>query len=206
MAIGAFQTPEFTINGSFGEVRRPDLSTGLDIFVASVQQVSFKIVKEKKEVMRSGTRIKGYKLMSVTGEGTMRGLKVTSDLLRIVGNVMHPLNMGSGVDPTITTTAIPRSILTGATVNVNKHHNVDYKTSIEVTLDDPEALGIEIVQLKSVKIWEVNGGWQVNEVVEEEVPFTFDEIVISQAMYTTLDSYSGDLVNYPGRYNLQQNY
>ena len=45
-----------------------------------------------------------------------------------------------------------------------------------IKLDDPDALGTERCLLHGVKFWEINGGWRVGEILEEEIPFTFEDI------------------------------
>lgn len=139
--------PEYTINGSFGEVH--DESGN---WLSNVQEVTFRISIDRRDVMRSGTRRMGYKAMGTTGEGTIRGFKVTSDMLERVASMMRSDTARQFVG------------------------------QLMVKLEDPEALGTERVLLKSVKFWEIGGGWQVNELVEEEVPFTFEDISIPTPM------------------------
>ncbi|HLN61745.1 MAG TPA: phage tail tube protein, partial [Symbiobacteriaceae bacterium] len=43
-----------------------------------------------------------------------------------------------------------------------------------VQLSDPESLGVERVALKGVKFWEIEFGFQLDSVLEEEIPFTFE--------------------------------
>lgn len=133
--------PERTINGSFGEVRDQD-----GLWLANVQEINYRIVIDRRDIQRSGTRRMGYKAMGTSGEGTMRGFKVTSMFLERVGAVMRD---------------------DGARQFVGQ---------LMVKLADPEALGVERVLLKGVKFWEFSGGFQVGELVEEEIPFTFEDI------------------------------
>lgn len=132
---------ERTINGSFGEVRDHN-----GLWMANVQQVDFRITIERRDVNRSGTRRTAYKAMGATGEGTVRQLKVTTEWLKRISEVMR-----SDVQQ-------------------------QFVGQLMVKLADPEALGTERVLLKNVKFWEISGGWQVNEIVEEEMPFTFEDI------------------------------
>jgi hypothetical protein len=136
-------TPEYTINGSFGEVW--DESGN---WLANLQEVTFRVAIDRRDVMRSGTRRMGYKAMGTTGEGTIRGFKVTSQFLMRVVPMMQSDTARQFVGQLL------------------------------VKLEDPEALGVERVLLKSVKFWEYGGGWQVNELVEEEIPFTFEDISV----------------------------
>jgi hypothetical protein len=135
--------PEYTINGSFGEIWDQDGD-----WLANVQECRFTITVDRRDVLRSGTRRMGYKAMGTSGEGTIRGFKVTSEFLARVAVLMQNDNARQFVGQLL------------------------------VKMDDPEALGVERVLLKSVKVWEYTGGWQVNELVEEEVPFTFEDIAL----------------------------
>jgi hypothetical protein len=69
-----------------------------------------------------------------------------------------------------------------------------------VNLDDPEAIGAEQIRVVGVKFSEINFGWRVNEIVEESVPFTFEDIQIVKKI-------TGNLVTnqYDTRYAAQRN-
>lgn len=142
--------PERTINGSFGELRDHNGQ-----WMTNVQQVDFRIAIERRDLNLSGTRRTGYKAMGITGEGTIRQFKVTSEWLRRISEPMR-----SDTAP----------VFVGQLVS---------------KLDDPESLGAERVLLKQCKFWEISGGWQVNELVEEEIPFTFEDMRL-------LDRITGD--------------
>jgi hypothetical protein len=133
--------PEYTINGSFGEVRDQD-----GAWLANVQEINYRVMVDRRDIQRSGTRRMGYKAMGTSGEGTMRGFKVTSTFLERIAIVMRDDNARQFVG------------------------------QLMVKLADPEALGVERVLLKAVKFWEFSGGFQVGELVEEEIPFTFEGI------------------------------
>lgn len=133
--------PEYTINGAFGEVWDQD-----GRWLANVQEISYRVTIDRRDVPRSGTRRMGYKAMGTMGEGTLRGFKVTSLFLERITPMM------------------------------NSDSARQFVGQLLVKLDDPEALGTERVQLKAVKFWEYSGGFQVGELVEEEIPFTFEDI------------------------------
>jgi len=151
--------PEYTINGSFGEVR--DESGN---WLSNAQEVTYRIITNRQELSMSGTRRMGYKATSVAGEGTLRQFKVTSDFLLKVSELMR------------------------------SDRQPQFVGQLMVKLDDPDGLGIERVLLTGVKFWEINGGWRVGELVEEEIPFTFTGIRpidrISGDMNTPLDRYT----------------
>jgi hypothetical protein len=85
----------------------------------------------------------GYKATGTAGDGTITGFKVTSYFLRTVG--AYQRHSRSRQVPAL----------------------------IRYELDDPEAFGSEVVELIGVKFWEVPIGFQVDELVEEAIPFTF---------------------------------
>jgi len=133
--------PQYAINGSLGEVRDENGK-----WIANAQEVTGKIVIDKKEIMMSGSRSVGYKAGAVRGDGTLRMLKVTSEWILKVSEIMR--------DP-----AQPQFI-----------GQLLYK------LEDPDSLGVERVLLKNVQFWEVGFGWKLDELVEDEIPFTFTDI------------------------------
>ncbi|MDE0554491.1 MAG: phage tail tube protein [Candidatus Poribacteria bacterium] len=139
--------PEFTINGDFGYLYDED-----GRFISSVQEVSGQISVNREEIMRSGTRVTGYKATSITGTGSIRRFKVTSDWVRLIGSSFSD---GSG------------PVAAGQLI---------------VKLDDPASLGTERLLLKNVKFWEIDFGWTVGSIIEENVDFTFEGFEVLDAM------------------------
>jgi hypothetical protein len=188
MAVGNHTSPDKVINGTFGELYATagdGLGESGQTYLGQIQEVEFRIMKAKREIYLSGNRHTFHKLMAVSGEGTIRGLKVNSNFLRVVGGVLLP----PGKE--------------GRTLqNPNREHfaNVDFKTDLRVVLDDPEALGAENIWLVNVKLWEVKGGWRVNEILEDDVQFTFEH-------WAPINLISGDSFadDYPTRYAAQRN-
>ncbi len=115
-------------------------------WLVNVQEVTFRISVDRSEIQMSGTRRTGYKATRTSGEGTLRQFKVTTEMIKRVSELMRDDNQSQ------------------------------FRGQLMVKLDDPEALGSERCLLKAVKFWEINGGWRVGEIVEEEVPFTFEDI------------------------------
>lgn len=121
-------------------------------FLANVQQIDARLTIERQEVRVAGQRQVGYKMKGVSCEGTITQLKVTSDFLKSIASV---------------------------------HQNGRARMQVgelRYRLDDPEALGVEEVRLKRVKFWEIPFGYQINELVEEAIPFTAEGIEIPQAI------------------------
>jgi hypothetical protein len=115
-------------------------------WLVNVQEVTFRITIDRQEIMMSGTRRKGYKATSTAGEGTLRQFKVTTAFIKRVSELMRD------------------------------DRQLQFVGQLMVKLDDPDSLGTERVLLKGVKFWEINGGWRVGEIIEEEIPFTFEDI------------------------------
>ncbi len=130
--------PEYTINGSFGEVRDQDGN-----WLANCQRVEGKIAIDKETLKLSGTRKTAHKAKGVEGTGTLSMLKVTSDFLQKIGEFQR------------------------------NDRSVHFVGQLVVTLDDPESLGAEKILLKGVKFWEIGFGWEVDQIVKDEIPFTF---------------------------------
>lgn len=133
---------EYAINGSFGE-----LLTGDGEWLTEVQSVQATIRIGRRDIMRAGTRSVGYKPMTVSGEGTIGLMKVTSKFLQVVSEMMRGGNQ-----------------------------QMQKITTLTIRLNDPEALGVEQVRLTKVRFWEVNFGFGVDEIIEESIPFTFENI------------------------------
>jgi len=118
-------------------------------FIANINKVEAKVTVAKLDVNRSGTRVTGYKRGAITGEGTMTGFKVTSRWVELGINEMS--------DETNPPTPI----------------------SLVVRLDDPEALGTEEITIGFVKFWEFPFGYNVGDLIMEELPFTFESIELT---------------------------
>jgi len=50
---------------------------------------------------------------------------------------------------------------------------------LDITLEDPESLGVEEVRLQNVKIWEVPISFEAGELIEETIQFTFEGIIMT---------------------------
>lgn len=129
---------------------------GTTEWLANINQVDAKITVDRQEVRRSGTRKMGYKRGAISGDGTITGYKVTSRFVAAMAGEMQ--------DET----------------------NPPAPLVLDVVLDDPESLGTERVRLKYVKLWELPLGFNVGDIVEEAIPFTFEDIEV-------LEEISGDM-------------
>lgn len=124
-------------------------------WLVNVQEVDARLRINRTDIHPAGQRGIGYKSMDVQGDGTLRMYKVTSRFLASIAKVMAQPKLPMDV------------------------------YNLVVKLDDPEALGVERIALRRVKFWEINFGYQVNTLMEENIPFTFEVIDI-------LDSITGD--------------
>jgi hypothetical protein len=96
----------------------------------------------KQELNISGSRITRHKTMNVTFTGTLKGLKVNSQFIKAIGQV--------GTD-----------------------RGKPFVTELILKLADPESVGAERVRLKGVQFDKIPlGKFEVNKIVEEELPFT----------------------------------
>ncbi len=122
-------------------------------YLAECQRIEATVRINRRDIPRAGTRKMGFKAMTVQGEGTTVFLKVSSKFLTIISELMRG-------DPT----------------------QLQRVMSMRIRLDDPEAMGAEVLRLTGVKLWEINFGFNVNDIIEETVPFTFDNMEIEQSI------------------------
>lgn len=152
--------PEYTILGSFGELYDTEGK-----FMANIQEVSISIQIDRQDIMMSGSRRVGYKYTSVRGEGSMRGFRVSSTMARRIAAPMRDDRAPQWVG------------------------------TVRCVLNDPETLQDangnpqrEEVALERCKWWGVNLGWAVNQIIEEDTPFTFQNIRWLSAIEGDADS------------------
>jgi hypothetical protein len=98
--------------------------------------------------------------MGTAGEGTISGFKVTTFWVRQIGAFQRS----------------PRSSHPAYT--------------LRFIIDDPDAFGAEEIELTRVKFWEANFGYQNNEILEESIPFTFQNHNLLQCIDGNLDEYA----------------
>jgi hypothetical protein len=70
-----------TINGSYGEVWHDG------IWQTNIQSAEAVVDIDKEEIKRSGTRWTGHKVTSLKGSGNIKGYKITSDFIQLIGSV-----------------------------------------------------------------------------------------------------------------------
>ena len=116
------------------------------LWLSNAQDISFTLRIRREDIPRSGTSIIGYKPMGRMGEGRVRQYKVDSSALRRMVD-----QWSNERDPL-------------------------FVGQLMVKLDDPSALGAERCLLKQVKFWEIDGGFRINEVLDENLEFTFEDI------------------------------
>lgn len=99
----------------------------------------------KEEVHRSGTRWTGHKVTSLTGTGSMTGFKVTTNLIEKISQIKDD-------------------------------RNGTFVTELIGKVNDPEQFSAYRVRLKNVQFDEIDLlNYEVNSLVEEELPFTFSD-------------------------------
>jgi hypothetical protein len=115
--------------------------------IAEIQRFEGTLDVGRRDIMRAGSRGQTYKAMTVTGTGSMNMLKVTTEFFDLVSELIRG---GS--------------------------RQLQRQLTLKVTVDDPEALGVEQYRVWPVKLWNIGFGFAVNEIIEQAIPFTFEEI------------------------------
>jgi len=149
-----------TINGREGKVFYEG-----NIFLGWVDQVEARITIDRADVVRAGARGTGYKALGWSGSGTISGFKVTSKFLLLVTKYVQT---GAMPDP----------------------------VALTYELSDPDAFRdgrdgeegspmVERVTLLECKFWEAALGFSTDSLVRQEVPFTFEDIAVPQAIVNT---------------------
>lgn len=117
--------------------------------ICEVQEITATINIGRRDIQRAGSRSTGYKAMTASAEGSLR--------------VMHVREKW--------TSAVIEIFKSGAERQLQRQFH------LKVTIDDPEALGVEEYRLLRVRLWSATLGFQVNEILERTFPFTFEDIV-----------------------------
>ena len=115
-------------------------------WISHAQDITFTLRIRREEIHRSGTTKVAYKRMGSMGEGRLRQYKVSS-------------------------AALVRMIR-----QYSNEREPLFSGQLMVKLDDPDSLGVERILLKQVKFWEIDGGFRVNEIIDENLEFTFEDI------------------------------
>jgi hypothetical protein len=142
-------------------------------FLGNAQGVEFRITNKKRAFTPIGFSREANKHVGTSGDGIIEQFKMTTRFLQTISGPMM-------------------SAVTRVPV-----------TRLVVALDDPEALGAEEIVLIGVKLWDINGGWRVNEIVKESISFTFQTIHIPHAIIDNSSSMFED--NLHSKYSIQRN-
>ena len=142
---------ERTINGREGKVFYQG-----NVFLGWVDNVEGRIVIDRADVVRTGSRGTGYKALGWNGSGTLSGFKTTSKFLLLVTQYVQT---GKMPDPVAIT----------------------YELSDPDAFRDGRGGEegnpmVERVPLLQCKFWEAALGYAVDSLVRQEVPFTFEGI------------------------------
>lgn len=129
-----------TLNGSFGKMFSAD-----GTWLSNVNRIEAGGEVSKEEINRSGTRVKGHKVVSVTFSGTFTGYKVTTAMAREIMRIKD-----SGASSLVTQL-------------VYKLDDPDGDEKIWVRLKG--------VQFDNIPIINAEAG----TIVTEELPFTFTD-------------------------------
>jgi hypothetical protein len=127
-----------TINGSFGKMFHDGE------WLTNVTQAEATVEISKEEIMRSGTRWVGHKVVSLSGSGTMTGYRITSDLVKKIAQVADDASA---------------PFVTELIMKIDDPENHEGK----------EYVRLKGVQFDSIPLLSYEAG----SIVTEETPFTF---------------------------------
>lgn len=129
--------PTRTINGSFGSVYHNGE------WLTNINKCQINVEIEKEEIRTAGTRWKKHKVVGLSGTGSISGYKVTSDFVRLIGQV------GDNSKTPLVTELI---------VKLADPEAYGY-----------ERIRVKYVQFDNIPL----ANFEVGQIVEEELNFTF---------------------------------
>ena len=163
MALVSAMAAENTIFGAFGVLKLGGQN------LANVQSIEYRVQLDREDIQIAGRRNKQYKAKGSMGTGTFTLYKVTSLFVK-------QMERAFARDRNDTTHALAGSFEDGGWLG---NTNLETDTSsfdLTVTLEDPEQFDgqRETVTLENVKLWNIDGGFNVDELVNQSVEFTFE--------------------------------
>lgn len=147
-----------TINGSFGKV------TYNSVNLLNIMSIEARLTVAKKDIRVSGTRRTKYKAMDVRGEGNFTIYKVNSEFTKHMADIFSDRSQESlGL--------------------------ISSGTALSIAIRDPEIDGdqVENSLLHDVKIWEVPIGFSVDELIDQNMQFTFEDISVDETIDSEFD-------------------
>lgn len=126
--------------------------------LAYIKNFEANIEKNKSEVPIMGRRMTGHKSTGATGTGTAVFYKVTSRFVRIMIDYVK-----TGVDPYFT--------FQGVLDDKSSGRGVERVTLFDVNFDSSKVIGLDVE----------------SEALEEEVPFTFEDIDMPEELNDTFN-------------------
>lgn len=143
--------PNRTINGRDGKI----FLAG-NIFLAWVQSFEARLALERADVVRAGALVTGYKLTGATISGTLTGFHVTSKFRQLVAKVLT-----DGVMP-------PPTYMTAELSDADQFRVGQNGESGDAA--------VERVILRGVYFWEAPLGFDVTDLVRDDIPFTAEAV------------------------------
>lgn len=126
--------------------------------LAHIKTLEATIEKNKEEVQIMGRRMTGHKSSGATGTGTATFHKVTSQFIKIIMEYVK-----TGVDPYFTLQAVLDDRTSG--------RGTERVTLYDVNFDSAKVAGLDVEAAA----------------LEEEVPFTFEDIDLPEELHSTFD-------------------
>lgn len=137
------------IDGQYGEVWHEGVYQG------DILEITGRIAIERREIPRAGNSGVVFRRGRVSREGSFRIGKIDS---RFENKILQYIRLSPDEKRKLRRQGIAAFPDTWLTIKV----------------DDPDSWGVEEIQLLGVKIWEVGIGFTMGDLLEREIPFTWE--------------------------------
>jgi hypothetical protein len=138
------------VDGQWGEVWHQGVYQG------DILEITGRIAIERREIPRAGTNNVAFRRGRVSREGSFRVGKVDSRFEKFI------LDM-AGISVQQRRAARDQAV------------DLFPETWFMVRIDDPDSWGAEELQLLGVRFWEIPIGFTMGDLLEREIPFTWEE-------------------------------
>lgn len=164
-------TAEKTINGSFGKL----LFEG--VVMANVSSVEARITVANQSIMPAGSRVTQYKAMGIEGSGSFTIWRVSSE---IISRFVDAFSKSSDL-----TALGGGASVNGLSLNIQQNDPEIRGTGGPPSLPDMPTVSIaqrEDIQLGRVKLWELPIGFSVDDLLSQQITFTFEEMTMVKSI------------------------
>jgi hypothetical protein len=137
------------IDGMYGEVYHEGKYQG------DILEISGRIAIERREIPVAGTDRVAFRRGRVSREGTFRVGKVDSRFEDFILSYASKSVQDRRIDRAAGRDSFPETWFT-------------------IRVDDPDSWGAEEIQLLGVRLWEIAIGYTMGDLLEREIPFTWE--------------------------------